>query len=172
MQLFVRIAMAAAMGFACCAADGRAQGKGDLHIDVNWTGVVDCDRPLRVRGFVIRGRAANTLSSNGTAVGTWTFYAPFATTVQLRARAGQPPVEVPGGKAQLRVMGKNHLRFTVDTLQNYFFMNLITRGQSCAITFDTKLKPGFSEYTLYHSGFSTFYYCAKPRLLESDCKIY
>lgn len=152
------------------ASPALAQKAGDMHIDVDTELRVNCNRPLSAQDFPVRIRGKNTIAADGSAAARWQITSVFTQDLNFSGKLGGHPVPIPGGQAQLRVSGRNGLLLTTTSPQHITYARVTIRGQSCQVRFDAKLKPGFKEYTLW-SG-SRFYYCDRPRVVQTTCRIY
>lgn len=151
--------------------DAAAQKTGSIRIDVDAQLRVDCTRPLRSNNFLVRVFARNTISPDKNFTANWQITSIGTNSMDFTGRLGSAStVGLPGGSsAQLRVTPGNGLQLHMTSPQSTLSARVTTSGNSCNVTLHTGLRRGFKEYSLW-SG-SVYFYCSKPRVVKTTCRI-
>jgi hypothetical protein len=129
---------------------------------------VDCTRPLAVSGVTVHGDASGTLNPDKTATADLDIRTFMSSRIHFEGRLGRI-LPAPGGSGQVNVVGKNHLRLIWHLPNNDLLVDITISGRSCTARLDTRLKRGFTEYSLYDG--SRFFYCGKPRVVSTSCRV-
>ncbi len=150
------------------STDGMAQTS-SVNFQIGFSGQVDCDQPVQMKNIPISGEGNGVLNTDGSASADLTQTAfILSTRVRFEGRLGAA-TPAPGGTAQIRVAGKQRLLLIWNLPNNQLIVNVAVKGQSCSASFEAKLKPGKSQYTLYDG--SNYHYCGRPRVAQASCQV-
>jgi hypothetical protein len=67
------------------------------------------------------------------------------------------------------VAGKNSLRLIWNLPNNQLIVRIDVSGQSCNASFQSELRSGQTEHTLYDG--NQYYYCEAPRVQAASCRV-
>jgi hypothetical protein len=177
-QMMLRGALLAVALLFCCAAGwptaissaAMAQG-GAVNFQIAFTGHVDCHRPFAISGVPISGSGTGTMTTDGNVTADLTETAfVLSTRIHFEGRLGARANPAPGGTAQVRVAGKNRLLLIWNLPNNQMIVGVTVHGSSCSATFEPRLKPGMSEYTLFDG--NIYHYCGRPSAETSSCQVH
>ena len=141
-----------------------------VNFRIGFTGLVDCVSPIPIQNVPISGDGAGRINADGSASAELTQTAfILSTKINFEGRIGATQNPAPGGTAQVRVAGKNSLLLIWNLPNNALTVNINVRGRSCTARFDSKLRPGKSQHTLYDG--NIYHYCDKPRVASSSCEV-
>jgi hypothetical protein len=144
-----------------------SQAAGQLRAKFSFDGLANCDNPP-VRNFPIHGEGTGVLSTDRSA--TLDMNSNVEGSLRINAKLGGAPSEAPGGSASIRVVNRSTLRAVRDYPNNLIIINMVVRGNNCAMTLENRLKPGKRQYTFFNgAGIS---YCAKPVITRAECVSY
>jgi hypothetical protein len=148
----------------------RAQA-GAINFQIAFTGHVDCHRPFAISGVPISGSGTGTMTTDGNVTADLTETAfVLSTRIHFEGRLGARANPAPGGTAQVRVAGKNRLLLIWNLPNNQMIVGVTVHGSSCTATFEPRLKPGMSEYTLFDG--NIYHYCGRPSAETSSCQVH
>lgn len=141
-----------------------------LKFHFNFTGNMSCMQPVPMSNAPISGEGTGTLNPDGSvqAVVTQGLLI-FKTSLNFDSRLGSGLTPVPGGTGQVRVSGRQSLRFIWNLPNNSIIVNVNVRGQTCSATFQTNLLPGKTNYTFFDG--SMYHTCGRPNMTSSTCTI-
>ena len=161
----VLIATAFAATLLASAASAQA-----VNFHFHFAGTMSCASPLPVANAPVSGDGNGTLNPDGsvTAVITQSLLV-FSTSLNFDSKLGSGLTPVPGGTGQVRVTGRQGLRFVWNLPNNSLIVNISVRGQSCSATFATPLKPGMTQVSMFDG--SMYHYCSPPVMTSSTCEI-
>ncbi len=135
------------------------------HIDFSF----DCDTPVHVTNYPVRGDFTAVLHPDNSASADLAISGfMLSSNIHFDAKLGAGRRPAPGGTAELRVLGRNHLRAVWGLPNNNLIGDLTVRGHACAVSLAIRLKPGQHEYSMW--GGSGFYYCRTARVLDTSCE--
>lgn len=138
---------------------------------VGFSGHVSCNQPFQLKDAPIRGDGTGTLSGNGSVSAdfTETSFGVLSTTIHFDNRLGAKPTVVPGGTSQVRVAGSHSLMLIWDLPNDQLITHISVSGQSCLVHFESRLKRGKNQYTLFDG--SKFHYCDRPQIEQTSCSV-
>jgi len=76
-----------------------------------------------------------------------------------------------GAKGAWRVAGPNRLQRTRDLPQSIEIITLQVQGQSCTVSLETRLKPGFQDYKYIALSTKKYHTYSKPVVTGTTCTI-
>jgi len=157
---------AATLGFAVLVSTS-AQA---LNFSFRFSGNMSCMRPVPVSNAPISGSGTGTINPDGsvTAEVSQTLLV-FSTSLRFDSKLGPRVTPVPGGTGQVRVAGKQSLKFIWNLPNNTLIVTVNVRGQSCTAAFQANLHGGKSEYTFFDG--SGYHYCGRPVMTSSTCEV-
>ena len=158
----------ASLAFGSAVSTGALAQTVKFHF--NFTGNMTCMQPVPVADAPISGEGTGTLNPDGSvqAVVTQGLLI-FKTSLNFDSRLGSGLTPVPGGTGQVRVSGRQSLRFIWNLPNNSIIVNVNVRGQTCSATFQTNLLPGKTNYTFFDG--SMYHTCGRPNMTTSRCEI-
>jgi hypothetical protein len=161
----------AALAFGSIASTaGNAQGS-SVSFQIGFTGHVDCYRPIAINNVPISGSGTGTMTTDGAVTADLTETAFILSTgIHFEGRLGARANPAPGGTAQVRVAGKNHLLLIWNLPNNALVVSVVVHGNTCSASFAANLKPGKTEYTLFDG--NIYHYCGRPTPETSSCQIH
>ena len=133
----------------------------------SYDAIANCENP-HIRNFPVHGEGTGVLSADRSA--TLEMGSNVERKVRYRATLGAAPTAAPAGSTAIRVVGRHTLRTTRDYPNNIVVLNIAVRGNSCTMTVENKLKPGKRIYTFYNG--SDLSYCARPKIIQTECAAY
>lgn len=140
-----------------------------LNFSFKFTGNMSCMSPFPVSG-AISGSGNGVMNQDGSVTADVTqSLLIFSTTVRFDSRLGSGLTSAPGGTAQVRVSGRQSLRFIWNLPNNVLLVTVNVRGQSCTASFQANLRPGMTQYSFFDG--SIYHYCGKPVMNTSSCEI-
>jgi prepilin-type processing-associated H-X9-DG protein len=141
-----------------------------LNFHFQFTGNMSCMQPVPVSNAPIGGAGSGVLNPDGSVSAeiTQTLLV-FSTSLHFDSKLGSGLTSVPGGTAQVRVAGRQSLRFIWNLPNNMLVVTIAVRGQSCTANFQANLHPGKSQYTFFDG--STYHYCGRPVMTTSTCEL-
>lgn len=151
------------------SAMARAQSPG-INFEAGFEMAVTCDRPVQVRDFLVRGTGTGVLHADKSASADLDITTLTTSRIHFDGRLGGAPRSAPGGTSQVHVAGKNRLRLIWGLPNNLLTMDLVIAGHGCTAIPGMRLKPGQREYSLFDG--NGFYYCARPRVLRTSCRVF
>ena len=160
------VAVSLAFGALGCSG-AMAQG---VNFHFHFAGTMSCMSPVPVANAPISGDGAGTLNPDGSVTAEITqSLLMFSTALHFDSKLGSGSTSVPGGTGQVRVMGRQGLKFTWTLPNNTLVVNVAVRGNSCSASFAANLLPGKSQYTFFDG--SMYHYCGRPAMATSTCEI-
>jgi hypothetical protein len=152
---------------AAVASAASAEG---LNFHFHFGGTMSCQSPLPVANAPVSGDGNGTLNPDGSvnAVITQSLLM-FSTSLNFDSKLGSGLTPVPGGTGQVRVTGRQGLRFVWNLPNNSLIVNISVHGNSCSATFATPLKPGKTQVSMFDG--SMYHYCSPPVMTTSTCEI-
>lgn len=160
--------LAASLAFGLMFSTGASAQALKFHF--HFDGNMSCMQPVPVSDAPISGDGTGTLNPDGSVQAVITQgLLIFKTSLNFDSRLGSGLTPVPGGTGQVRVAGKQSLRFFWNLPNSSIIVTVNVRGQTCSATFQTTLLPGKSSYTFFDG--SMYHYCAKPVMTSSSCAI-
>jgi hypothetical protein len=166
---FLRLALAAAsVAFGLMFSTGVMAQAVNFHF--HFDGTMSCMQPVPVSNAPISGDGAGVLNPDGTVTAEITQgLLVFKTALRFDSKLGSGVTSVPGGTGQVRVVGRQSLRFFWNLPNNSLVVTVNVRGQSCSASFQTNLLPGKTQYTFFDG--SMYHYCGRPVMTSSSCEI-
>ena len=160
-----------ALGILACVSfsEGAVGQSGQVNLQYEFAGAVDCDQPRRVSNFPITGRGSGVLFADRRASLDLTITGSSSNRIRFDATLGGQPIGAPGGTAQLRVASGNRLRMTWTLPNNEFIVEVAAAKSTCTLKIETRLRGGARQYSLFDGG--QFYFCSKPRITQTSCNI-
>jgi hypothetical protein len=156
-----------AIGMAC-SSGAQAQA---LNFKFHFNGTMSCMSPIPVSNAPIGGGGSGVLNPDGSVSADISqSLLVFTTSVHFDTKLGSGVTAVPGGTAQVRVAGRQSLRFFWNLPNNTLIVTVNVRGQSCSASFQANLNPGKSQYTFFDG--ATYHYCGRPVMTSSSCEIH
>ncbi len=142
-----------------------------IQFTVRFEGRLDCYQPSWIKNVPISADFVGVLNPDGSASAQMkqTAARVLSSTVNFEGSLGGTPMSAPGGTSEIRVAGKRSLRLTWNLPNNQIITQITVAGQSCSASFESKLRPGQSQHTLYAR--SKFYYCDSPRIMKTTCRV-
>jgi len=136
----------------------------------HFDGSMSCMSPIPVSNAPVSGDGAGALNPDGSvnAVITQGLLI-FKTQVPFDSKLGPGLTSAPGGTGQVRVVGRNSLRFIWNLPNNALVVTINVRGRSCSASFQVNLFPGKTQYTFFDG--SMYHYCGRPVMTSSSCEI-
>ena len=166
-KLFRSGLMAAALVSGVLISTTVAQA---LNFSFRFSGNMSCMRPVPVSNAPISGSGTGVLNPDGSVTAEISqSLLVFSTSLRFDSKLGPSVTAVPGGTGQVRVAGKNSLKFIWNLPNNTLVVNVNVRGNSCTATFQANLLGGKSEYTFFDG--STYHYCGRPVMTTSSCEV-
>lgn len=142
-----------------------------IRFRVDFDLMVNCDQPIQVRNFIVRGSGTGVLNLDKSTTADIRLNAGlFPKTIHFEGGLGRGSTVAPGGTSRVSVVGRNRLRIIWDLPNNQLIGDITIVGQSCSASLDSKLKRGRTQYTVFDG--SQFYYCERPALIRSACAVY
>ena len=166
---FLRLALAAAgLAFGLMFSTGVMAQAVNFHF--HFDGTMSCMQPVPVSNAPISGDGAGVLNADGTVTAEITQgLLVFKTALRFDSKLGSGVTSVPGGTGQVRVVGRQSLRFFWNLPNNSLIVTVNVRGHSCSASFQTNLFPGKTQYTFFDG--SMYHYCGRPVMTSSSCEI-
>jgi hypothetical protein len=144
-----------------------AQG---FNFSFRFSGTMSCMQPVPVSNAPISGSGTGVLNQDGSVTAEISqSLLVFSTTQRFDSRLGGGVTSAPGGTAQVRVAGRQSLRFFWNLPNNTLIVTVAVRGQSCSASFQANLLPGKTQYTFFDG--STYHYCGRPVMTSSSCEV-
>jgi hypothetical protein len=141
-----------------------------LNFHFHFEGSMSCMQPVPVSNAPVSGDGAGVLNPDGSVNAEITQgLLVFKTAVRFDSKLGPGLTSVPGGTGQVRVVGRQSLRFIWNLPNNSLVVTVAMRGQSCAASFQANLFPGKSQYTFFDG--SMYHYCGRPVMTSSSCEL-
>lgn len=141
-----------------------------LNFSFRFTGNMSCMRPVPVSNAPISGSGTGTLNPDGSVTAEISqSLLVFSSSLRFDSKLGPRVTAVPGGTGQVRVAGKQSLKFIWNLPNNTLVVTVNVRGQSCNATFQANLHGGKSEYTFFDG--SGYHYCGRPVMTTSSCEV-
>ena len=141
-----------------------------LNFSFRFSGNMSCMRPVPVNNAPISGSGTGVLNPDGSVTAQITqSLAIFSTSLQFDSKLGPRVTAVPGGTGQVRVIGKQTLKFIWNLPNNTLSVTVNVRGNSCDAAFAANLLGGKSEYTFFDG--SMYHYCGRPVMTSSSCEV-
>jgi hypothetical protein len=142
-----------------------------LNFRFQFTGNMSCMQPVPVSNAPIGGSGSGVLNPDGSVSAEITqSLLMFSTSLHFDSKLGSGLTSVPGGTGQVRVAGRQSLRFIWNLPNNTLVVTVAVRGNSCSASFQANLHPGKSQYTFYDG--SMYHYCGRPVMTTSTCEIH
>ena len=161
---------AAKAGVCLAAILGTVATAQSANFSFKFNGSMSCMQPIPVANAPISGAGAGVLNPDGSVTAEITQSAfMFSTSLQFNSKLGSGLTQVPGGTGQVRVVGRNSLKFIWNLPNNSLIVTVNVHGQSCSASFATALRPGKSEYTFFDG--SMYHYCQRPVMTSSSCSM-
>jgi hypothetical protein len=136
----------------------------------HFAGTMSCMQPVPVSNAPVSGDGQGVLNPDGSVNASITQgLLVFTTTVPFDSKLGAGLTPVPGGTGQVRVVGRQSLKFIWNLPNNAIVVTINVRGQSCSASFQTNLFPGKSQYTFFDG--AMYHYCGRPTMTSSSCEI-
>jgi hypothetical protein len=161
----IALATLAVMSFS----DGATAQSGQVNLQYQFAGTIDCDQPRRISNFPISGRGSGVLFADRRASLDLTITGSSSNRIRFAPTLGGQPISAPGGTAQLRVASGNRLRMTWVLPNNEFIVDVAAAKSTCTLKIETRLRGGGRQYSLFDGG--QFYFCSKPRITQTSCSI-
>jgi hypothetical protein len=150
------------------AISGRAHAS-TVNFQIAFSGHVDCHRPFNISHVPISGSGTGSLNSDGSATADIMETAfVLSSRIHFEARLGRS-TPAPGGSAQVRVAGQHRLLLIWNLPNNQMVIDIAVNGRSCTARFESSLKPGKTEYTLFDG--TIFHYCGRPTAETASCQV-
>lgn len=132
---------------------------------------MSCLAPVPVSNAPISGAGAGVLNPDGSVSAEITqSLLMFSTTLHFDSRLSSGLTQVPGGTGQVRVVGRQSLKFLWNLPNNSLVVTVNVHGQSCTASFAANLFPGKSQYTFFDG--SGYHYCERPNFVSSTCEVH
>ncbi len=161
------VAIASLVGVMLLAPAASAQA---LNFHFHFGGTMSCQSPIPVANAPVSGDGAGTLNPDGSVSAEITqSLLVFATTLHFDSRLGSGLTPVPGGTGQVRVTGRQGLKFIWNLPNNSLVVSVNVRGQSCSASFAANLHPGKTQVSMFDG--SMYHYCSPPVMTSSTCEI-
>jgi hypothetical protein len=149
----------------CTVASAHA-----LNFSFRFGGTMSCMSPVPVSNAPISGGGKGVLNADGSVAADITqSLLMFSTTLHFDSRLGSGLTQVPGGTGQVRVAGRQSLKFIWNLPNNTLIVTVNVRGQTCSASFAANLLPGKSDYTFFDG--SSYHHCARPIMTSSSCEV-
>jgi hypothetical protein len=166
---FLRLVLAAA-GLAAGLVFSTGAMAQSTNFHFHFAGTMSCMQPIPVSNAPVSGDGAGVLNPDGSVSADITQgLLVFTTMVKFDSKLGAGLTPAPGGTGQVRVIGRQSLKFIWNLPNNSLVVTINVRGQSCSASFQTNLFPGKSQYTFFDG--SIYHYCGKPVMTSSSCEI-
>ncbi len=161
------VAISSGLGVTLLSAAASAQA---VNFHFHFGGTMSCHSPIPVANAPVSGDGAGTLNPDGSVSAEITqSLLVFATTLHFDSRLGSGLTPVPGGTGQVRVTGRQGLKFIWNLPNNSLVVNVNVRGKSCSANFAANLHPGKTEVSMFDG--SMYHYCSPPVMTSSMCEI-
>ncbi len=149
------------------AARAASSGTSSMKSQIDFS--FDCDTPVHVTNYPVRGDFTAVLHSDNSASADLAISGfMLSSNIHFDAKLGGGRRPAPGGTSELDVLGRNHLRAIWGLPNNTLIGDLTVHDHSCAVSLAIHLKPGQHEYSMW--GGSGFYYCSGARVLHTTCE--
>ena len=159
-----------AAGFAFGVSFSTAATAQVLNFSFRFSGIMSCMQPVPVSNAPISGSGTGVLNQDGSVTAEISqSLLVFSSTQRFDSRLGAGVTSAPGGTAQVRVAGRQSLRFFWNLPNNTLIVTVAVRGQSCSASFQANLRPGKSQYTFFDG--SMYHYCGRPVMTTSSCEV-
>ena len=159
-----------AAGFAFGVSFSTAAMAQVLNFSFRFSGTMSCMQPVPVSNAPISGSGTGVLNQDGSVTAEISqSLLVFSSTQRFDSRLGAGVTSAPGGTAQVRVAGRQSLRFFWNLPNNTLIVTVAVRGQSCSASFQANLRPGKSQYTFFDG--SMYHYCGRPVMTTSSCEV-
>ena len=166
---FSRLVLVAA-SFAAGLIFSTAATAQALNFRFQFNGNMSCMQPVPVSNAPIGGAGTGVLNQDGSVSAEITqSLLVFSTALHFDSRLGSGLTSVPGGTGQVRVAGRQSLKFIWNLPNNTLVVTVAVRGQSCSASFQANLHPGKTQYTFFDG--SMYHYCGRPVMTSSSCEI-
>ena len=170
MRNCVRLLLAAAGVLVLGAVSSTGASAQALNFHFHFAGNMSCMSPVPVADAPISGDGRGTLNPDGSVSAEITqSLLVFSTSLHFDSKLSSGVTTVPGGTGQVRVAGRQSLRFFWNLPNNTLIVTVNVRGQSCTANFQANLLPGKSQYSLFDG--SMYHYCQRPVMTSSTCEI-
>ena len=141
-----------------------------LNFSFRFSGNMSCMRPVPVSNAPISGSGTGVMNPDGSVTAEISqSLLVFSTSLRFDSKLGASVTSVPGGTGQVRVAGKQSLKFIWNLPNNTLIVTVNVRGQSCTAAFQANLLSGKSEYTFFDG--SMYHYCGRPVMTASSCEV-
>jgi hypothetical protein len=165
----LRVALMAA-GFAVGLVFSTGAMAQATNFHFHFAGSMSCMQPIPVSNAPVSGDGQGVLNPDGSVSADITQgLLMFTTSVRFDSKLGSGLTPAPGGTGQVRVVGRQSLKFIWNLPNNAIVVTINVRGQSCSASFQTNLFPGKSQYTFFDG--SMYHYCGRPVMTSSSCEI-
>jgi len=136
----------------------------------HFDGTMSCMQPVPVSNAPVSGDGAGVLNPDGSVSADITQgLLIFKTQVHFDSKLGSGVTSAPGGTGQVRVAGRQSLRFIWNLPNNSLVVTVAVHGRSCKASFQANLLPGKTQYTFFDG--SIYHYCGRPVMTSSSCEI-
>jgi hypothetical protein len=147
-----------------------AMAQAAINFHFHFDGSMSCMQPVPVSNAPVSGDGAGVLNPDGSVSAEITQgLLVFKTAVRFDSKLGPGLTSVPGGTGQVRVLGRQSLKFIWNLPNNSLVVTIAVRGQSCSASFQANLFPGKSQYTFFDG--SMYHYCGRPVMTSSSCEL-
>ena len=130
-------------------------------------GLATCEQPA-LQNFAVRIEGTGELATDRTA--NLSLSSSFGGRENYTGKLGGRPSDAPGGSASVRVVSRHTLQAVREYPNNRVLVYMTVIGNSCALRVENRLKPGKRQYTF--TGSMGVAYCAKPRIVHTECTPY
>jgi hypothetical protein len=166
---FLRLVLIA-KGFAVGLVFSTGAMAQAINFHFHFDGNMSCMQPIAVSNAPVSGDGAGVLNPDGSVNAEITQgLLVFKTAVRFDSKLGPGLTSVPGGTGQVRVVGRQSLRFIWNLPNNSLVVTIAVRGQSCSASFQANLFPGKTQYTFFDG--SIYHYCGRPVMTSSSCEL-
>lgn len=170
MELRVR-KLAAKAGVCLVAIFGMVVSAQSANFSFRFGGTMTCLQPIPISNAPITGTGTGVLNPDGSVSAEITqSLLMVSTTLHFDTRLGSGLTQVPGGTGQVRVAGRQSLKFIWNLPNNTLIVTVNVHGQSCSASFAANLHPGKSQYTFFDG--SGYHYCERPIMTSSSCELH
>ncbi len=131
------------------------------HFSFKFTGTMSCMSPIPIANAPISGGGSGIINDdNSVSADVTQSLLVFSTSLHFDSKISPGVTAVPGGTAQVRVAGRQSLRFIWNLPNNTLLVTIGVHGNSCTASFQANLLPGKTQYTFFDGG--TYHYCGPP----------
>jgi hypothetical protein len=164
-----RIIGVALMVACCTTATGASAETSGIHFDIEFRMSVDCDQPKQVSDVPVNGSGSGVLNLDKTGSLDLTLTALTTSTLHFEAKLGSQASPAPGGTTIMRILSGNRLQAIWELPTDQVIATVLVSNRGCRAAVDFKLTHGNTQYSMFDG--QNFYFCSRPRLIDTSCSL-